>query len=202
MWVLKLGGSLLGAPELQFWLDMLASQSEGRVVVVPGGGVFADAVREAQRVAGFDDVTAHHAALLAMDQYGLVLKALQPRLVTAASELEIAERFWQHRAIVWLPSAMSLADETIAKSWGVTSDSIAAWLAAKMGADRLVLVKHAGHLSASMPAALLSAAGLLDAAFEEYSGALSCPIHVVDKSDHVAFSRALGGSPLAGTRVG
>jgi aspartokinase-like uncharacterized kinase len=201
VWVLKLGGSLLGTAELQSWLDMLASQSEGRVVIVPGGGMFADAVREAQRMAGFDDAAAHHAALLAMDQYGLALKAMQPALVTASSELEIAERSWQHRTIVWLPSAMVLADESIPRTWDVTSDSLAAWMAAKVGAERLVLVKHADKLSATMPAALLAAAGLLDAAFGEFAGNLACPIHVVGKSDYAGFSSALAGDSLPGTRV-
>ena len=201
MWIVKLGGSLLGTPELQSWLDMLASQSEGRVVIVPGGGLFAEAVREAQRLTGFDDAAAHHAALLAMDQYGLVLKALRPTLVTASSELEIAERSWQHRAIVWLPSAMLLADESIPKTWDVTSDSLAAWLAVKVGAERLVLVKHANNLSAIMPSALLTAAGLLDAAFGEFSASLACPVSVICKSGYDGFARALSDGSLPGTRI-
>lgn len=201
MWVVKLGGSLLGTPELQYWLDMLASQSDGRVLIVPGGGVFADAVREAQHLAGFDDAAAHHAALLAMDQYGFVLKALQPKLVTAASELEIAERSWQHRAIVWLPSAMVLAEDVIPRSWEVTSDSLAAWVAAKVGAERLVLVKHADQHSATNPAATLAAKGILDAAFESFAGTLACPIHVVGKTAYAEFSNALAGASLPGTCV-
>ncbi len=48
---------------------------------------------------------------------------------------------WQHRGIVWLPSEMVLADTEIAPSWDVTSDSIAAWLAHKLNAEKLILVK-------------------------------------------------------------
>jgi aspartokinase-like uncharacterized kinase len=196
MWVVKLGGSMLGAPELQAWLDMLSSQSDGRVVVVPGGGVFADAVRQAQQKAGFDDAAAHHVALLAMDQYGLVMKALQPTLVTAASELEIAERSWQHRAIVWLPSSMVLADDTIPKSWDVTSDSLAAWLATRLGAERLVLVKSAGLSQGGTTPAQLSREGIVDAAFPEFMAQLSCPIHIVGKAAHAEFSETMACSPM------
>ncbi|MCX7627060.1 MAG: uridylate kinase [Methylophilaceae bacterium] len=201
MWVVKLGGSLLGTPELQDWLDVLVSEGDGRVVVVPGGGPFADAVRTAQRVVGFGDAIAHQMALLAMEQYGLMLKGMQPALAVATSELAIAERGWQHRAMVWLPSQMVMGDETIPKSWEVTSDSLAAWLAAKLEASHLILVKHAGRLGDVMPAALLSAAGVLDAAFETFGKNLACPVRVVDKSEHAAFARALRGGPLPGTRI-
>jgi aspartokinase-like uncharacterized kinase len=196
VWVVKLGGSLLGTPELQSWLDMLANRSDGRTVIVPGGGVFADAVREAQHMAGFDDAVAHHAALLAMDQYGLVLKAMQPRLVTASSELEIAERSWQHRAIVWLPCQMVLADDAIPQNWDITSDSLAAWLAARLRAERLVLVKSAAFAPHEKTLARLSAEGVVDSCFPEFAARLSCPIHMVGKSAHADFSDALAGGPM------
>lgn len=196
MWVVKLGGSLLGQPELKTWLSLLARQSDGRVVIVPGGGVFADAVRTAQPLGGYADATAHHMALLAMEQFGLVMQSLQPELVTASSELEIAERSWQHRAIVWMPRGMALADETIPMNWQVTSDSLAAWLAHKIGADRLVLVKHAGCSELPLPIKRLVEHGLLDPAFAEFAAHLTCPIDVIDKSDSAVFAAALAGGPM------
>ncbi|NOU26046.1 MAG: uridylate kinase [Methylotenera sp.] len=141
MWVVKIGGSLLGAPELKKWLEILVKFSDGKVVIVPGGGLFANSVREAQQISNVSDAVAHHMALLAMDQFGLMLTGLNPTLVTASSELEIAERGWQHRATVWLPSKMVMADESILKNWHVTSDSLSAWLANKLGAEQLILVK-------------------------------------------------------------
>lgn len=195
MWVVKLGGSLLGQPELKVWLSMLANQSDGRVIIVPGGGVFADTVRVAQAAGGYDDAAAHRMALLAMEQYGLAMQSLQPELVTANSELEIAERSWQHRAIVWMPSHMVLADETIPMSWSVTSDSLAAWLAAKLGADRLVLVKHQGVSGCPLALDQLVTDGILDSAFVEFALPLRCPIDIVGKADCLAFAEALAGGP-------
>lgn len=191
MLVVKLGGSLIGTPELQTWLDMLAEHGDGRVVIVPGGSVFADAVREAQLIGGIDDATAHHAALLAMDQYALVLHGLQPALATASSELEISGRSWQHRAIVWLPSRMVLADDDIPKNWEVTSDSIAAWLAAKLGAEELILVKHPDVVDASLSIKQLIHDGLLDTAFERFSSQLDCPVTVIGKQGYSIVSRQL-----------
>lgn len=194
MWVLKLGGSLLGQPELRSWLSMLAGNSDGRVLIVPGGGVFADAVRDAQQVAGYDDAAAHRMALLAMEQFGLVMKSLQPDLTTVASELEIAERSWQHRAMIWMPSAMVLADETIPMDWSVTSDSLAAWLGAKLGADRVVLVKQVDAGNRALPQ--LVAEGVLDQAFEKFAQQLACPVEVVGKSSWQAFAAAIAGHPM------
>ena len=141
MWVVKLGGSLLGSPELAKWLETIVKFSDGKVVIVPGGSLFANAVREAQKISNINDAVAHKLALLAMDQFGILLAGINPDLVTASSELEISERGWQHRGIVWLPSKMVLADEHIPKNWQVTSDSLSAWLANKLGAEQLILVK-------------------------------------------------------------
>jgi 5-(aminomethyl)-3-furanmethanol phosphate kinase len=141
MWVVKLGGSLMGTPALIGWLDALTQFGDGKVVIVPGGGVFADAVRDAQVKTGIDDVTAHQMAVLAMDQYATLMTGLNADLVMASSELEIAECGWQHRAVVWKPSLMVLADRDLPMNWDLTSDSLAAWLAAKLNAEHLLVVK-------------------------------------------------------------
>ena len=141
LWVIKLGGSLLGSEALPHWLSLLAKHGNAKVVIVPGGSVFADAVRQGQNLSGVSDGLAHELALLAMDQFGLLLAGMQPGLVTTTSELEIAERGWQHQTVVWLPSQMVLADATVEQSWRVTSDSLSAWLANKLAADQLLLIK-------------------------------------------------------------
>ena len=45
MWVVKIGGSLSHDPMLRKWLVELCEVGGGRVVIVPGGGDFADKVR-------------------------------------------------------------------------------------------------------------------------------------------------------------
>ncbi len=195
MWVVKLGGSLLGSPELPRWLDTLVKISDGKVLIVPGGGMFADAVRQAQDTSLVNDAVAHHLALLAMDQFGLLLAGMNPRLVTASSELEIAERGWQHRGIVWLPSRMVLADENIPKNWQVTSDSLSAWIANKIGSEHLILVKSkdlAGY-STVPPVAMqaLITDGLVDNAFAEFCTGLNAQIWVLNKADSHVFAEGL-----------
>lgn len=193
MWVVKIGGSLLGSPELPRWLDTLVKISDGKVLIVPGGSVFADAVREAQAISQVNDAVAHHLALLAMDQFGLLLAGMNPGLVTASSELEIAERGWQHRGIVWLPSRMVMADENIPKNWQVTSDSLSAWIANKIGSEHLVLVKSKPLTAYTSPVAMqtLIADGVIDNAFNGFSKASDFNIWVLNKSDYDVFSQGL-----------
>lgn len=195
MWVVKLGGSLLGSPELAHWLDTFVKISDGKVLIVPGGSIFADAVRHAQQSSQVNDAIAHHLALLAMDQFGLLLAGMHPGLVTASSELEIAERGWQHRAIVWLPSRMVLADENIPKNWQVTSDSLSAWVAKKIGSEQLVVVKSKdlSNYQKSTSAAMqtLIADGVVDHAFAEFCTNTNAVIWLLNKADYPVFEHGL-----------
>lgn len=201
MWVIKLGGSLLGSSELNLWLDIVARHGDGKVLIVPGGGIFADAVRDAQISSGIDDATAHRMAVMAMDQYGVLMTGLSPRLVTAKSELEIAERGWQHRGIVWLPSDMICADESIPMNWGITSDSLAAYLAAKLNAEHLILVKSS-RPDADQQVSLekLTKEGFVDSAFGDHIAGRAFNTWVVGRQDCVAFNDGFSEAELQ--RVG
>jgi 5-(aminomethyl)-3-furanmethanol phosphate kinase len=187
MWVVKVGGSLLGSPELKKWVDVLASCTDQRLIIVPGGGVFADAVRQAQVHSNVSDACAHELAMLAMDQFGLMIANMNATLATASSECEIDERTWQHRSIIWLPSKMVLADDEIEKSWDVTSDSLAAWVAHKMEAKHLILIKSDKPDQQQIAAKKAVETGLLDAAFEQYGAQPSFSSWVLKKTDYVHF---------------
>jgi 5-(aminomethyl)-3-furanmethanol phosphate kinase len=164
--VLKLGGSLAEGSALPRWLAALAA-GRGRAVVVPGGGAFADTVREQQRRHGFSDRAAHRMGLLAMEQFALMLADLLPCLAPCGTEEEVRAALAGDALPVWLPSRMALADAAIPESWDVTSDSLAAWLARRLGAARLVLVKS---VAAPRPleAEALAAEGKVDPVFPRF----------------------------------
>ena len=197
MWVVKIGGSLLGSPELERWLEIFVKYSDGKIIIVPGGGVFADAVREAQKLSKISDKAAHRLAVLAMDQYGHLLHSLNPKLATASSELEIDERTWQHRAIVWLPSQMVLADDTIPQNWDVTSDSIAAWLAEKLDATHLILLKSDKPNESALGLKVITEDGLVDFAFQNFVRNKLFSTWLVKKSDYAHFEDGACGIKLA-----
>ena len=165
LWVVKLGGSLAESPHLPRWLDAL-SQTEA--VIVPGGGPFADAVREAQACWGFDDHTAHHMAILAMRQYGLMLAGLNPKLMLAETQA-----LYKHssQARIWLPDPRELDQAGIPVSWDVTSDTLAAWLTTEIQAANLLLVKSVAlkPTTSVYRFAQLLDQGWVDPVFEEYA---------------------------------
>jgi aspartokinase-like uncharacterized kinase len=176
----------------------------GAVVIVPGGGPFADQVRALQKRQRFDDAAAHHMALLAMEQYGRMLAALEPRLLPAASRAEVGRARRAGRAAVWMPTRMVLADPAIAASWDITSDSLAAWLAGKLGAARLVLVKSVAVTNGAT-AADLARRGIVDPAFPAYLGRSGAEGWCIDDAGHRAMAAALKsrrgpGTPIAAKR--
>ncbi|HEY8428210.1 MAG TPA: hypothetical protein VIL20_07540 [Sandaracinaceae bacterium] len=165
VWVIKLGGSLAESGALRHWLDAVAAAGRGRAVVVPGGGRFADQVRAAQAQARFDDRAAHRMALLAMEQYAVMLCALAPTLAPVKTPRGARRALARGRAAVWLPSAYALAACPLPASWGTTSDSLAGWFAWQLGARCLVLVKSLPLVAGAAPARALSAAGIVDRVF-------------------------------------
>lgn len=166
--IVKLGGSLAGSAYLQNWLQALAEHGRGRAVIVPGGGPFADAVRAAQIALSFDDKTAHAMALLAMHQYGWMLRGLCPGLTLESDVERLPARLADGESVVWLPDLRQLDAAAIPANWDVTSDSLAAWLATRLSATDLLMVKSV-FVAADAPLEHLLADGVVDAAFRGYA---------------------------------
>jgi 5-(aminomethyl)-3-furanmethanol phosphate kinase len=168
---------------------------------VPGGGPFADQVRALQKRRRFDDGAAHHMALLGMEQYGRMLAALQPGLQPAASRADIVRARRAGRAAVWMPTRMVLADPAIAASWNITSDSLAAWLAGKLGATRLVLVKSVALADGSATASDLARRGIVDPAFPDYFARSGAEGWCIDDAGYGEMADALKGVRGPGAQI-
>jgi len=167
---------------------------------VPGGGPFADQVRALQKRRRFDDAAAHHMALLAMEQYGRMLVALEPRLQSAATRAELTRARRAGRAAVWMPTRMVLADPAIAPTWDITSDSLAAWLAAKLPASHLVLVKSVAVTNGAT-AADLARRGIVDPAFPGYFARSGAEGWCIDDAGHGEMAAALQSLRGPGTQI-
>jgi 5-(aminomethyl)-3-furanmethanol phosphate kinase len=140
--VIKLGGSLMYSDELSAWLNSIESYAQtSNVIVVPGGGEFADLVRQLQKTHGFDDYIAHQMALLAMSQYGHYLAGINSKFRIVDDIDSISSSLGKSAPLIWLPLALVGDNSKIAASWDFTSDSIALWLATELGAEKLILVK-------------------------------------------------------------
>lgn len=187
--VLKFGGSLLRQPG---WRDRLLHWVAGErdpTVIVPGGGVFADTVRQMQGPLGFDDLAAHEMAILAMAQTACVLRSACPSLPLAPTPDAIESAWLGHRVVVWQPTVMP---DTPA-SWAITSDSLAAWLAARLQASELLLLKSCplpptDRSQGVGPEALATwdawaQAGTVDPCFPTWARAAGADIRLLSLSD-------------------
>jgi len=151
--VVKVGGGLAreaGDDALRALCTAIADAGTRHpLLVVPGGGEFADAVRAHDQRFGLSPQAAHRMAILAMDQFGWALADLIPG---AACCVDLgSER--DGVVSVLLPAALLAERDPLPASWDVTSDSIAAWVAGAAGADRLVLLKPVAGLYRTWPPA-------------------------------------------------
>jgi len=196
--VVKLGGSYAFSSDLPGWLAAIASNA-GDIVLVPGGGPFADAVRSAQPRMGFDDDAAHHMALLGMDQYGRALAALNKRFTPAASIAGIRRALRAGNVPVWSPTEMVLKRNDIPRSWEVTSDGLAAWLACRIGARRVLLIKHVDPPPDPIRIEDLVARGVVDRSFAAFlrDGAVEASIVGPAQRPPAALNGGIVGSRIA-----
>jgi aspartokinase-like uncharacterized kinase len=197
--IVKIGGSLLGSPDLDVWLSAIRAWG-GPAVIVPGGGSFADHVREEQTTLGFDDKTAHHMALLAMEQVAVLLASRCDGFVLAASPTEMMDAIARGKIAVWLPAAMVLAAADVPESWDVTSDSLAAWLAEALGATRLLVVKSRDVIG-PVTAHRLAEAGIVDPLFPHYAQQSRAAVFVAGPASITHASDVLRSGGMAGTPV-
>ncbi len=178
--VIKLGGSLSNDSRLRSCLASIADV--GNVIIVPGGGPYADAVRAQQMRWKFPDELAHRMAVIAMDQFALQLQGMEPRLKLASNMVDIQQANLQQRSVIWLPSVMVLSDASIAKNWNATSDSLAAWLAGTLKAEQLILVKSC-DIPPGATLAELTEGGILDRGFIQMSQNAARRIRIVSISE-------------------
>lgn len=162
--VIKIGGRLGRGEHLRPLCGRVAALgSRHRLLVVPGGGVFADLVRQCDAQFGLSDTAAHWMAILAMDQFGCLLADFIPESATARSFEEAEKLSEAGRVPVLLPFDLLRRTDALPHSWNVTADSIAAWLARMAGASTLVLLKDGKGLSNPVPGARGSSPSLVTA---------------------------------------
>jgi aspartokinase-like uncharacterized kinase len=140
--VVKIGGSLASYPKkLKILCSKLSESSKKhKIVVVPGGGEFADVVRVLDKRFKLSVEASHRMAILGMDQYGFLLSDLitGSRVV---NQVEAAQMILDLGEFpVFLPSNFLLNKDSLKNSWDVTSDSIAVYIASQLHIGKVVLV--------------------------------------------------------------
>ena len=194
MVVVKLGGSLYQTTELQHWLTTLKKLSQQQnIIIVPGGGPFADQVRKAQQQHGFNDSDAHHMAILAMAQFGILISGLLPNCQTFSFPTKHTAT--KYPLSIWLPDKQLLDQPDLAQNWDITSDSLALWLAQQCRADKLTLIKcHPPEQVSAINQ--LNQMGLIDNAFSALASRQAIPTEVIAAEHYQQLTLDLPKNPL------
>ncbi len=139
--VLKIGGSLDADPIILKKLCQQLSElaKAHKVAVVPGGAEFADTVRKFDKKYELSNRAAHRMAILAMDQYGMFLSDVIPDSFVCY-ELQEVNKSTKGKLPIFLPSRFMFREDPLENSWDVTSDTIAAYIARELRAEKLVVV--------------------------------------------------------------
>ena len=198
--VVKLGGSVVRSSELGAWLDAIATSPEP-VVVVPGGGALADEVRACQTHLGFGDANAHRMALLAMDQLAWAVAGMRRGFAVGATEAELNDALARGAVAVWAPYALISGRSDIEESWRLTSDSLALWLAERIGAKRCYLIKSVARSHSSLAAHQLARDGVVDQALPGMLAATRVTAILLGRGDQKAFAEALAGTTPCGSAL-
>lgn len=198
--IVKLGGSVVRSLELHAWLDAIAAAPR-RVVMVPGGGALADEVRICQERLGFGDGAAHRMALLAMDQLAWAVAGLRPGFEVGDTEAALRRSLAQGRVAVWAPYALIAKRRDIPESWAVSSDSLALWLGAQLGAECCYLIKSVRRTQIAFSAEQLARDGVVDVAFPAMLQQAGLHAVLLGRGDQAAFAERLGGSGVGGATI-
>ncbi len=188
--VIKLGGSVVRAGDLSAWLDAIAAAPRP-IIVVPGGGALADEVRACQARLGFAERVGHEMALLAMNQLALAVAGLRQGFAVGTPEAELRAACERGEVAVWAPYGLIAGRTDVEPSWRVTSDSLALWLAARIGAPRCFLIKSVKREATAAKAAELARAGIVDAAFPAMLKDTGVRAFFLGRGDQQALAPAL-----------
>ncbi|MBP1908932.1 amino acid kinase [Methanolobus bombayensis] len=128
--VVKLGGSLIrhSASIISTLENHIKKNGhDNSILIVPGGGVFADSVRNISEKCSIGDDAAHWMAILSMEQYAyFLIDKTNINFVEDIHEVPSG-------VSVLLPYRMLRETDKLPHSWNITSDTIGAWIAKETG---------------------------------------------------------------------
>jgi aspartokinase-like uncharacterized kinase len=146
--IVKLGGSLLGLPDLGGRLTTyLADFSRPRPILICGGGPAVERLREWDRLYAIGETECHWIALRMLSVNTRIVSRIVPDLLVPVNAPEDCPPVWQRGKVPIYDSYHFIAEideashDPLPRRWRVTSDSIAARMAVHFGAPELVLLK-------------------------------------------------------------
>jgi 5-(aminomethyl)-3-furanmethanol phosphate kinase len=188
--VMKIGGSLID--EVPGIIGALR-ESPVPALIVPGGGPFADLVRTLHA----PDNESHWMAVLGMEQYGWYMASFG---ISTSPELRATEC-----PTIFLPYMLLKGEDPLPHRWDITSDTIAAWAAYRLGLDLVVLKSVDGIMEGCTLAdhiTLPVACDEVDPGFIRFVLDHGVRTLIMNGKKIEKFQALLRGEKVEGTRIG
>ena len=145
--IIKLGGSLLGLPDLRSRLtNFIGDFSRSCSILICGGGGMVDQVRKWDNIYNLGEARSHWLALRTLSITARVVEKAVPGLELADS-VESIEPLWKAGKLPVFDPYQFITEvdegsiDSLPRRWRVTSDSIAARMARVFKARELILLK-------------------------------------------------------------
>lgn len=142
--IFKIGGSILEDFEnLNSTISQLTYLYEKdiiqKIILIPGGGSFANFIRKIYSELKFTDELAHWMSIISMNYNGIELGKKFPKLEAFEDygRLKDIEKTFS----IFLPYQFIKENDKLPHNWQVTSDSIALFIAKKLGLKECFLIK-------------------------------------------------------------
>jgi len=143
--VFKIGGKILeNSDNIESTFSQLTQLFEKeilqKILVIPGGGSFANFVRSVDEALQIGDELAHWIAIYSMNYNGIMLNRKYPDL----ESIEKLKTFQDAKQMfcIFLPYSFLREDDSLPHNWDVTSDSIALYIANKLKLSQCFLIKN------------------------------------------------------------
>ncbi len=174
-WVFKLSGSLDNEKTLSKLIRVIDELSlKLSIVIVPGGGAFADFIRARSARRKTSEKISHAQAVLSVGQFGYELAARFKNGIAARNRSQVEAAFKSGATPVFIPYPYAVEEKRIPATWNTTSDTIAAETCRYLGIGGLVLLKSVdgitenGRLKTTAGKASLKNSSVVDPVFNRH----------------------------------
>ncbi len=142
--VFKIGGKILDDFEnLKSTISQLSLLYDekliNKIIIVPGGGSFANFIRKIYSELKFTEEIAHWMGIISMNYNGLELSKKFPNLKVIESYDRLKDL--NNTFSIFLPYEYLKENDTLPHNWDVTSDSISLFIAKELGLNECFLIK-------------------------------------------------------------
>jgi aspartokinase-like uncharacterized kinase len=139
-WVIKLGGSLFPEDAIKLCKALIGED----VIVICGGGDFANKIREYDNRINFSSTSTHKAAILCMDIIGILLADKVEGAKAVYSFEDAKNVIGEGKLPILLPSKLLEYLDPLEHSWKVTSDSISVYISSLLKSKILIVTNVDG----------------------------------------------------------